>query len=392
MHRGLPRSALGPFAGFASFGILWGAWAALVPLTRADVGASEGALGLALLCVAVGSLPAMLLVGPAINRRGRRVLPWVLAAQAVTAVLIALAGSVPVLAAALFAMGAASGAVDVAINSAAGDVEAHTGRRVMQLAHALFSAGVLAGAVGAGLAREAGAGRLPILAAVAVVILAAALANRGAASPAPAAASRSRIRFRRPFVLIGIACGAAFLVEGGIENWSALYLEQDLDATPALSALGPGAYALAMVTGRLTGQWLTGRLPDRVLLACGAAVATVGLVLTTAAPGVPMAVLSFFLGGLGVSVAAPVALAAAGRGAPAGERGSAVATVTTIGYLGFLVGPAMTGAAAEVVGLRAAFLLLAAVAAALAAGALRLRLGDEAAAGVRLEPDPRSTP
>jgi MFS family permease len=384
MLRGLPRSALGPFAGFASFGVLWGGWAALVPLVREEVGASEGTLGLALLFVAVGSLPAMLLVGPAINRRGPRVMPVALVALAVAAVLPAFAGSVAALAAALLAIGAASGAVDVAINAAAADVEARTGKRVMQLAHALFSAGVLVGAIGSGLAREAGAGRVEVLGAIAVVILAAAAANRrasGREGPAPAS---SRIRFRRPFVLVGIACGAAFLVEGGIENWSALFLEQEHDATPALSALGPGSYALAMVVGRLTGQGLTGRLADRLLLACGAAIAALGLVVTTASPSVPVAIVAFFLGGLGVSVAAPVAFGAAGRGADATERGSAVATVTTIGYLGFLVGPAATGASAELVGLRASFLVLAAVAAVLAAGALRLRLEENVPSAARI--------
>ena len=49
----------------------------------------------------------------------------------------------------------------------------------MQLAHALFSAGVLAGRVGVGLARQLGAGRLEILGGMAVVLFAAAALNLG---------------------------------------------------------------------------------------------------------------------------------------------------------------------------------------------------------------------
>lgn len=135
-----------------------------------------------------------------------------------------------------------------------------------------------------------------------------------------------------------------------------------------------------MVTGRLSGQWLTERVPDRLLLGGGALVSLAGMLLAAAAPSVPVALVAFFLGGAGVSVAAPVAFSAAGRGAPPAERGSAVATVTTLGYSGFLAGPPLTGAAAELVGLRAAFAVLACFALALALAAPRLVLNRQASA------------
>ena len=366
---------LDTLVGFAGFGVLWGAWAAIVPAVEESVGASKAGLGLALLGVGVGSLPAMLLIGPQVNRRGPRVMPVALAALAGAALLPAFAGSVPALFASLVVVGAASGAVDVSINAAAADYEAATRQRIMQLAHALFSVGVVVGAVTAGLAREfLDAGRLEVLAGVSLTLLAAAVVNRRQPAREAGAAPAARMRFRRFAVVLGLVCGAAFLIEGGIEAWSALFLERELDASPAVGALGPGAYALAMVIGRFSGQWLTDRVDDRLLLGGGALVSLVGLLLAAAAPGVPVALLAFFLGGAGVSVAAPVAFSAAGRGAAEAERGSAVATVTTIGYMGFLAGPPLTGAAAELVGLRAAFVILACFAAALAVAAPRLAL------------------
>jgi predicted MFS family arabinose efflux permease len=368
---------------FASFGLLWGAWAAIVPAVQDGVGASKAGLGLALLGVGLGSLPAMLLVGPQVNRRGPRVMPLALAALAGAALLPGVAESVPALLVALVAVGAASGAVDVAINAAAAEYEATTGHRIMQLAHALFSVGVLVGAVGAGLAREfLDAGRLEVLAGVSGVLLAAAFVNRRqpGREGAVAAPGAERMRFRRYAIVLGLVCGASFLIEGGIEAWSALFLERELDASPAVGALGPSAYALAMVLGRLSGQWLTDRVPDRVLLASGALVSLGGLLLAAAAGSIPVAVVAFFLGGAGVSVAAPVAFSAAGRRAGEAERGSAVATVTTIGYVGFLAGPPLTGAAAEAVGLRASFVVLACFAAALAVAAPRLALDGRGAA------------
>jgi len=107
-------------------------------------------------------LPAMALAGLAIDRFGSRVLPLALLAFAGAAFLPALPASVPALGAALLILGAASGALDVAINAEVAAIEARTGTRLMQLAHALFSAGVVSGAVAVGAARQAGAGRVPV--------------------------------------------------------------------------------------------------------------------------------------------------------------------------------------------------------------------------------------
>ena len=93
----------------------------------------------------------------------------------------------------------------------------------------------------------------------------------------------------------------------------------------------------------------------------------------------PVAVAAFFVGGAGISIAAPALFGAGGRNAAPEERGRAVATVTTIGYLGFLVGPPFVGGAAEAVGLRAAFAALALVAVALIVATPRLGLGRKSA-------------
>jgi MFS family permease len=244
----------------------------------------------------------------------------------------------------------------------------------MQLAHALFSLGLMLGALGAGAARELGAERLPIFAAAAVALAAAAALNTGYARRPGGLPPRTRLRMRRPAVLFGLACAAAFVVEGGIEGWSALFAERELDAGPGAAALAPAAYALAMVVGRLSGQWLDLRLGDALLVGAGGVVSLAGLSIAALAPSLPVAVAGFFLGGLGVSVVAPAMFGAAGRTAAPEERASAVATATTLGYSGFLLGPPIVGALAETAGLRGAFALLAAAGGALALAAPRLGL------------------
>ena len=87
--------------------------------------------------------------------------------------------------------------------------------------------------------------------------------------------------------------------------------------------------------------------------------ALAGLAAAALAPNAPAAIVAFFIGGAGISIAAPVLFGAGGRLTSPEERGSALATVTTLGYLGFLVGPPIVGGIAEAVGLRASFAALA---------------------------------
>jgi MFS family permease len=369
-------SRRGPLAAFFCLGLMWGAWAALAPAVQTAVGASKGAFGLALLFVAIGSVPAMLATGRELDRRGTRILPWLLAGFALATLLPAFVGSVPALAASLLVVGVFTGATDVAMNAAVSELEARLQIRLMQLAHALYSAGVLVGALATGVAREAGAGRLEVLGGVTVALLVAAALNLRheprVATPTAAAAGRPGLS--RAAIPLGIACGAAFVIEGAMENWGAIFLERDLDASPGVSALAPAAYGGAMMLGRFSGQWLERRVGDAFLLAGAIAIALVGLLLAATAPNVPVAIAAFFVGGAGISIAAPVLFGAGGRLGSPEERGRALATVTTLGYLGFLVGPPIVGGLAEAAGLRTSFAVLALLAAALVAAIPRLGL------------------
>jgi MFS family permease len=349
---------LGTLLGFAVLGLFWGAWAAVLPSVQEATGASKGALGFALLFVSVGSVPTMLLVaGPAVDRYGPRAVAVSCATFAAAASLPGLASSLPVLIVALVAAGGASGALDVGINANAGRIEVVTGRRLMPLAHGLYSVGVLVGAVSAGLARNAGAGREPILLAVAVAVGATALLLASDRSPWQSSrvpGTGRRIRIERALVFIGLVGAAAFVVEGGMESWSALFLERQLHADPAVSGLGPGLFGASMAAGRFYGQ--AARLADRTLLIAGAVAATAGCALAAAAPNAPLALIGFATAGAGISLNAPIIFGAAGR-----ISASAVATVTTIGYVGLLIGPPLVGGVAQLLSLRGSFVVLAGV-------------------------------
>jgi predicted MFS family arabinose efflux permease len=124
-----------------------------------------------------------------------------------------------------------------------------------------------------------------------------------------------------------------------------------------------------MAVGRFYGQAV--RWPDRTLLAGGALLACAGCALAAVAPSPAVALVGFAVAGAGISLNAPIVFGAAGRGRL--NAASSVATVTTLGYVGLLVGPPLVGGVGQLVTLRGSFVVLAALAAAVAAAALRLR-------------------
>ena len=341
----------------------------MLPGVQEATGTSKGALGVAMLFVSLGSIPAMfLLAAPAVDRFGARAVAIGCGIFAAATTLPGLATSLPVLIVTLAATGMASGMLDVAINANAGRIESVTGARLMPLAHGMYSVGVLVGAVAAGLARGAGVGREPILLAVAVCVALTGIAAAGDDARVHAEGGVG-IRIARGLVLIGLLGAAAFVVEGGIESWSALFLERQLHAQPSVSGLGPGVFGASMALGRFFGQ-AAGRIGDRALLGGGAAVSAVGCTIAALAPNAPIGLLGFAIGGAGVSLNAPIVFGIAGRRP---DAASAVATVTTLGYMGLLVGPPLVGLTAQATSLRVSFLVLAAIGAAVAA-ASRVRV------------------
>ncbi|HEX6763190.1 MAG TPA: MFS transporter [Gaiellaceae bacterium] len=361
--------------GFAALGSFWGAWAALLPATQQAVGASKGTLGLALLFVAVGSLPAMVLIaGPVIRRFGRLAVACAGAAFAAATVLPGLATTLPALAATLVLAGATSSVFDVGLNAQAASIERETGRRLMPLAHGLYSCGVLGGAVAAGVARGAGAGRETIMASLALLIAATAvlLARAGAPiHPGEGPPPKRRISLERALIAIGAVAAAAFVVESATESWSALYLSHQFASSPTVSALGPGVFAASMVLGRFVGQGAK-RVSDRALLVGGTLTAATGCAVVAVSGTAALALVGFAVAGAGISLNAPVVFGVAGRRRfdPAGS----VATVTTLGYLGVFLGPPLMGGLAQATSLPAGFAVLAVLAVAVAAMAARLRL------------------
>ncbi len=224
-----------------------------------------------------------------------------------------------------------------------------------------------------GLARAAGADPVAVLGVVTSVLLAIAAAivvrrpgDRRRAVPVTIRPTGRRLLISAPLLVLGGLCALAFVVEGALQSWSAIHLEHTLGAGPAVGGLGPATFAAAMALGRLGAQGLAARIPDRLLLGAAAGLCAIGTAVAAFAPSAPVALAGMFVSGAGISVAAPTIFGLGGRIVPGSERGRALASVTTVAYVGFLLGPSMVGALAGATSLRWGLAAAAAVAVVLA--------------------------
>lgn len=338
---------------FLMVGFSVASWAPLVPVVKSrGAGMGEAELGLILLCLGLGSLIAMPLSGGWAARFGcRRVIS--VAASVVCLVMPALgAFTAPVsIGAALLFFGAGIGTLDVVMNIQASLVEQEEGRPMMSGFHGLYSVG---GIFGAGVAsvllglKIAPAGLMLLMAVGSALIIFAArpgLLTQGGSSESPVFA------FPKGMVLlIGFMCFVMFLSEGSTLDWSGVLLSERHRMNPSQAGWGYAAFASTMSLGRLTGDRIVARLGGRVILVGGGLLAAVGFMIAAVAPNGWAAIVGFGLVGLGASNVVPVLFTAAGKQNQMPPN-LAIAAITTMGYAGILVGPALIGFLARGIGL-----------------------------------------
>lgn len=334
---------------------LYASFATRIPAIRDGTGSTTTELGVALLCLAAGSIAGMHVGGRLITRNGSApILLGSLISSAVTFPVIGVLGSPQALMLGTAALGLAYGPWDVAMNVQASHVETVLARPLMSRFHGCWSLGALAGAgVGALLAQA----DVPVgwhLAGSGVIALAIGLAAIGRFVPdrldQPRLPSEAHPRSaRRRLLALGALTVCATLIEGAAADWLALYLTDERAAGPGLAASGYVVFAVSMAVGRLAGTTVIERIgPVRVLRLAGS-VAGLGLLSTIALPGIAGALIGSVGWGLGIALVFPTAMSAAAVGSP--RPAEAIARVATIGYAGFFAGPPLIGFVGDVVGL-----------------------------------------
>ncbi|WP_017541885.1 MFS transporter [Nocardiopsis halophila] len=386
--RRLRRARAAVVVYFFVAGVILATWASRIPDVKAQAGIDDGALSLGLLGLAVGALAAMQVAGRVTDRFGSAavMLPSAVFGSLALAA-PAHAHSLPALFAALFALGAGHGLIDVPMNVHAARVERAYGRPIMASFHAAFSIGGFVGAGAGALSAHLGMGAVAAFWAVALACTAASFAVRPLLLPgrdstreegapdareARADGAADRNSPAPTVLLLGVVACAAFVAEGSATDWTSVYLHDSAGASDAVAAAGFAVFSAAMAAGRLVGDRLSARFgPVALVRGCGL-LAAGGLGLALAVPLPAVALCGFALMGAGLSCIVPQIFSAATSYDPA-RAGRNLGLVAAAGYVGLLSGPVAIGAIAHLWELRAALAVpaLLALFAAAAAGALR---------------------
>ncbi|MFG1871687.1 MFS transporter [Micromonospora arborensis] len=343
------------YAAFIGSGVAFASWASRIPQVRDRLDLDPAALGLLLLAVAAGSLPALPLSGLVVTRVGSARVVTVMAVLhgvgLATAAVGSLAGVLPA-AAGLFLVGFSHGAWDVAMNVQGTVVERHLRRSIMSRFHAGFSLGTVAGAL---LGAAMVALHVPVavhLTAVAALVAVVVVwqAQRFVADHEPFDPDRSEqvptvgalAAWREPRTLLtGVFVLAFAFAEGVGNDWISVAAIDGHHVPDALGTLAFASFLVAMTTGRWFGPAVLDRYGRTAVVRLLAVIGIGGVALFVFAPTFPFAFAGCLLWGLGVSLGFPVGMSAGGDDP---RRAAArVSVIASIGYCASLAGPPTIG-------------------------------------------------
>jgi fucose permease len=371
-QRRLSRARWSTRAQFVVLGILSGAWGAHIPSVKQHYGLNEATLSVTLLAFAVGVLFSLFFVGRVVEKLSARVAALsggLLMCAALSSILF-MPGFAFVLPVA-FVFGAAASLFDVSINTEGTELEHVTNNPIMGNLHGMFSTGGMAGAaIVAGLLRidmEPWLQLVVISAVMAVVVM---VAARGMLETHSSDEDGAKKHFAWPrglLLVLGLLILAGMIAEGVMYDWSVLYLKQEIGMPQAEAALGYAVFSAAMAIARFSTDALRKRFSERKLLFVGGCVAATAMALVLLSANAWVAFIGFALVGAGLALVAPILFSAATL-VPGVSRAAAIASVTSIGYAGFMVGPPLIGGIAHASSLTVALTVVVLSAALLAFG------------------------
>jgi MFS family permease len=336
-------------------------WVARIPAIQQRLAMNEAVLGVVLLGIALGALVGMPLTGGLAARFGSRQVTRGATLAYCAALLVPALMPNPVwLMLALILFGASGGIMNIAMNMQAVAVEHRYGRPIMSSFHASYSLGGMTGAYLSG--RLAALDISPQLHLVGAAIILGIIGMSATHWLLPSSIDRlgqednfavKAPKFSLPtraVLGLGALATCVMLGEGSMADWGTVYLRRVLGASEATAANGYAAFSLMMTAGRLTGDWVNQRLGAVTLTRCGGAMSATGLGAALLLADPTIALIGFGCVGAGLAALVPIVYSASERQGLA--PGVGLASVNTMGYLGFLSGPPMIGLVSEMTSLR----------------------------------------
>jgi MFS family permease len=345
-------------------GLCFATWASRIPSIQQQLGISESMLGVILFALPVGSMISLLFSGKLVTRYGsKRVAVNTLLLYSLVLPMIGFSQSVPLLVVSLVLFGSAGNLANIAINTQAVHVEAKYGRNIMASFHGLWStAGFVAAGVGTYMI---GKGIIPL---THFVIMTTIIAAGVAASfhylvneeKTTTSSSPLFVKPDKRLLQLGIVAFCCMICEGAMFDWSGIYFQKVVQADQSMVGAGYTAFMCAMASGRFFADRVANKMRFAKTIFFSGLLITTGLAIAVLFPTVVLAIVGFLLVGFGVSSVIPLIYSEAGKSKTIAP-GMALTAVSSIGFLGFLVGPPLIGVIAGAFSLRISFLLVACI-------------------------------
>lgn len=337
-------------------------WASRIPTIQQELHLNEAQLGAVLFALPIGLMGTAPVTSVLLSRfDSRRIMMIGSVCFNIILCLIGFATKPWELVAALVCFGSSRNLMNISANAQSVGVQALFDRSIIARFHAIWSLAMFGGAA---------LGSLMVSFSIAPVwhfLLVGVLlsifcwyAFPGTLRQQPAPRER-RLWFTLPSKTLakyGLISFASMACEGTMIDWSGIYFRKAVHTSQSVATLGFVVYMIAMTLGRLTGDRVVNRLGIKPTLTYSGGLIMAGLLTAVCFPYPFTAGFGFILTGFGVSCVIPMVFGMAGRTAGM-SSGSAIAGVSTVAYLGFLIIPPLVGSVAQLAGLRAAFTMIA---------------------------------
>lgn len=343
-------------------GLAFSSWASRIPTIMDKLHLSEAQLGTILLMLPIGQLITMPISGKLVTTYGSaKVMRIVAIIYALILFSIGFAHNIYQLGAILLSFGIVGNMCNIAVNTQGVATEKMYKRSIMSSFHGAWSIAGFTGALIGLLTMNLGIDTHIHFLIIFCLIVINTWINYPHLIPGKGDPQHRSSFFTKPessLIQLGIIGFFSMATEGAMFDWSGVYFKDIVRAPENLIIVGYASFMVTMAIGRFIGDWVISRIGRKNTLQISGILMFTGMILSVVFPDFWVCTAAFMLVGIGVACNVPTVYSLAGQNKKI-PSGVALAMVSSISYLGFLMGPPMIGYIAEIFNLQYSFGLIA---------------------------------